>query len=195
MRRAEEGLATGVSRFKKNARRTRPPAFKAQIALTVLRDGQDAGRPDQAVRPAAQPGHRVEAPTAAMDNADRWQSAQSPLESRGMLFRQTGPLLNLGAVPLFQMSLDFPNRHVAGVERQDLDVKAGPAGLVLGDALGSKLPWRSQGDQQQFAESAFEGLFALAVAAVARRVATGSCRAWPRCSAISASRRAPPASW
>lgn len=49
---------------------------------------------------------------------------------------QAGPLLNLGAVPFLQMSLDFPNRHVAGVERQDLDVKAGPAGLVLEDALG-----------------------------------------------------------
>lgn len=49
---------------------------------------------------------------------------------------QAGPLLNLGAVPFLQMPLDFPNRHVAGVERQDLDVKAGPAGLVLEDALG-----------------------------------------------------------
>jgi hypothetical protein len=34
------------------------------------------------------------------------------------------------------MALNLANRHAAGVERDDLVVKAAPAGLVFGDQLG-----------------------------------------------------------
>jgi hypothetical protein len=72
------------------------------------------------------------------------------------------------------MTLDFPHRHAPGIQRQDLVVKAGPAGLVLGDDLGFKVAVAVTRDvDRQFAELAFEGLLATTVAGVARRVGDG----------------------
>ena len=81
--RAEGGLATGASMVKKSARRTHPPAFKAQIALTVLR--VDITLADLTRRFGQQPNQVIEwkCHLQPWTTLHRWQSAQSPLESRG----------------------------------------------------------------------------------------------------------------
>ena len=69
------------------------------------------------------------------------------------------------------MPLNLPHRHATGVQRQDLVVKASPAGLVLGHDLRLKAGVPITGDiNGQLAKVAFEGLFAFAVAGVASGV-------------------------
>ena len=69
------------------------------------------------------------------------------------------------------MRLDFTDGHSSGVERQNLVVKAAPAGLVLRDQLwleGAMAVTRNF--DGQFAELALQGLLALAVAGIAGRI-------------------------
>jgi len=69
------------------------------------------------------------------------------------------------------MTLDFTHGHAAGVERQNLVVKARPTGLVLRDDLRLKAAVAVTGNfYRQLAKVALEGFAALAVAGVARRV-------------------------
>lgn len=79
------------------------------------------------------------------------------------------------------MRLDFPHRHPACIQRQYLVVKARPAGLVFGNKLRLKAgePVTRNLDRQ-FAELAFEGFFAAAVAGVARRIGDGFVLAVPK---------------
>jgi len=62
-----------------------------------------------------------------------------------------------------------------GVERQNLVVKASPAGLVLGDQFAARRCRGGRGDlNRQFAELAFQGLLALAIAGVASGILYGT---------------------
>ena len=78
---------------------------------------------------------------------------------------------DLRAVHLLQVRLDLAHRHAAGVQRQDLVVEAGPAGLVLGNQLRLEAALAVAGHlDRQRAELALERLAAAAVAGVAGRV-------------------------
>jgi hypothetical protein len=72
------------------------------------------------------------------------------------------------AVHFFKVTLDFPHRHAARIQRQDLVVEAGPAGLMFGNELRFEaavaVPRNLKG---QAAEIALERLGATAVACVA----------------------------
>jgi hypothetical protein len=66
------------------------------------------------------------------------------------------------------MGLYLANRHSAGVERQNLVVKAAPAGLVLRDQLRlERAVAVTRNINRQFAELALQGLLALAIAGIA----------------------------
>ena len=72
------------------------------------------------------------------------------------------------------MGLNLAHGHATGVQRDDLVVKAAPAGLVLGDELRLEAAVAVSGHlDRQFAEIAYEGLLAFAVAGVATGV--GNC--------------------
>ncbi|KXB32585.1 hypothetical protein AT959_02580 [Dechloromonas denitrificans] len=69
------------------------------------------------------------------------------------------------------MGLYLANRHSSGVERQNLVVKAAPAGLVLRNQLRLERAVAITGNLNgQFAELTLQGLPALAVAGVAGRI-------------------------
>lgn len=68
---------------------------------------------------------------------------QNPCRRRGCSYGRRWSRVHRGGVPaclhfvhdgagyLLKMGLDLADRHVAGVEREDFVMKAGPAGLVL----------------------------------------------------------------
>jgi len=76
------------------------------------------------------------------------------------------------------VSLYLPDGHPSGIERKNLVIKAGPAGLVLGDELGFESGVAiARHFNRQFAEFALEYRPAFAIAGVAggisNRLASG----------------------
>jgi hypothetical protein len=72
------------------------------------------------------------------------------------------------------VALNLPHGHATGIERQDLFIKACPAGLVLGNDLWLKAAVTIPRDfYEQFTKVAFEGLLALAVTGVVSRGGNG----------------------
>ena len=72
------------------------------------------------------------------------------------------------------MTLDFPYRHAAGIQRQYLVVKAAPAGLVFSDELRLEAAGAVSGNLNgQDAKIALERLGADAVTGVAALVDNG----------------------
>jgi hypothetical protein len=73
-------------------------------------------------------------------------------------------------VPVGQMGLSLTYGHAAGVQRDDLVIKASPAGLMLGYELWLKATFTvTRNIDGSFAKLALEGLLAFTIA----RVATG----------------------
>jgi len=78
---------------------------------------------------------------------------------------------DLRPVHFFQMRLDLAHGHATRIQRQDLVVEAGPAGLVLGNQLWLEATVPITRDlDRQLAELALEGLAAAPVARVAGHV-------------------------
>src|SRR6185369_1698199 len=74
----------------------------------------------------------------------------------------------LGAIHLGEVALNLPYGHAAGVERNNLVVKARPAGLVFADELGLEDALAVARDvQRQLAKLPLECLRAMPVAGVA----------------------------
>ena len=87
---------------------------------------------------------------------------------------RTPPRRDFGAVHFFEMALNFAHRHAAGIQRQNLVVKAGPAGLMFGNELRLEtavaIPWDLDG---QGTEIALERLGTATAARVTAVVGNG----------------------